>query len=299
MNAKFKSGKIKLVYWNEPNFGDMLSPFIIGKLSGQEIIYKELYHNVRDCFCKLVKKILCFKFKDISSILFWWEQNLLAIGSIISVGNKHSVVWGSGYINEKQAFNGGEVYAVRGKYTDEKLKEEGFRVNPVYGDPALLIPLLISSSKIKTTDVGIIPHWSETDYFKEKFGNRYKIIDLRTCDIKRVIEEITSCRRILSTSLHGIIVSHAYGVPALWIRHNVLHDSNFKFFDYFSSVGIKEYEGFTNIDEILFSEQSYTTFFYKNKDIALPNIDIKTIQRNLLAVAPFDINKEVLTKLDL
>lgn len=299
MNAKFKSGKIKLVYWNEPNFGDMLSPYIIGKLSGQEIVYKEFYYNVRICFSKLIKKIIHFKFKEISSILFWWEQNLLAIGSIISVGNKHSIIWGSGFISENRAFKGGEVYAVRGKYTDEKLKEEGFSVNPVYGDPALLIPLLNSPSKIKTADIGIIPHWSETDYFKEKYGNRYKIIDLRTYDIKRVVEEITSCRRILSTSLHGIIVSHAYGVPALWIRHIVLHDSNFKFFDYFSSVGIKEYVGFTDIDEILSSEQSYITFFNKNKDMVLPNIDIKTIQRNLLSVAPFNIKKEISAKFDL
>lgn len=140
---------------------------------------------------------------------------------------------------------------------------------------------------------------SETDYFKEKYGDLYKVIDLRTRDIKRVIIEITSCRRILSTSLHGIIVSHAYGIPALWIRHNVLHDSNLKFYDYFSSVGIKEYEGLTNIDEILSSEQSYIECFNNNKEKELPNIDIKTIQRNLLSVAPFNIESEVLAKFDL
>ncbi|MEF2621744.1 MAG: polysaccharide pyruvyl transferase family protein [Xylanibacter rarus] len=299
MKDKFKSGRIKLVYWNEPNFGDMLSPYIVGKLSGQEIINKELYHNMKDCFRNLIKKIFCFKFKEISSILFWWEKNLLAVGSIISTGNKHSVVWGSGFINEKQTFKGGYVCAVRGKYTNEKLKKEGFSGANVYGDPALLMPLLISPSEFKTTDVGIIPHWSETDYFKNKYGKKYKIIDLRTKDIKRVIEEITSCRRILSTSLHGIIVSHAYGIPALWIRHNALHDSNLKFYDYFSSVGIKEYEGLTNIDEVLSSEQSYIECFNNNKEKELPNIDIKTIQRNLLSVAPFNIKNEVLAKFDL
>ncbi len=299
MNANFKSGKIKLVYWNEPNFGDMLSPYIVGKLSGQKIIYKDHYRSVKVCFRKLLKKILFFKFKEIQSILFWWEKNLLAVGSIIGTGNKHSIVWGSGFINEKQIFKGGKIYAVRGKYTDNKLKEEGFIGSYVYGDPALLIPLLISPSENKTTDIAIIPHLSETDYFKEKYGDLYKVIDLRTRDIKRVIIEITSCRRILSTSLHGIIVSHAYGIPALWIRHNVLHDSNLKFYDYFSSVGIKEYEGLTNIDEILSSEQSYIECFNNNKEKELPNIDIKTIQRNLLSVAPFNIESEVLAKFDL
>lgn len=55
MNANFKSGKIKLVYWNEPNFGDMLSPYIVGKLSGQKIIYKDHYRSVKVCFRKLLK----------------------------------------------------------------------------------------------------------------------------------------------------------------------------------------------------------------------------------------------------
>lgn len=50
-------------------------------------------------------------------------KNLLAIGSIISWGNKHSIVWGSGFINEQQKFKGGTIYAVRGKYTDAKLKK--------------------------------------------------------------------------------------------------------------------------------------------------------------------------------
>lgn len=280
---------IKLVYWNKPNFGDMLSPYIIGKLSGKKIIYKDVYNGTIYNIKKMLKILFCLKFKEIKSIHFRWEHNLLGIGSIISKGNKHSIIWGSGYINENQKFRGGIVYAVRGKYTNEKLKKDGFNGTSVYGDPALLIPLFISPSKTKDTDIAIIPHWSETDYFKERYGKKYKIIDLRTTNIKQVISEITSCSKILSTSLHGIIVSHAYGIPALWIRHNLLHDSNFKFYDYFSSVGIQEYEGFTNIDEILASKENYIFYFNNNKNKTLPNVDIKMIQNKLLSVAPFPL----------
>lgn len=289
MSSKFTSKKIRLVYWNKPNFGDLLSPYIIGKLSGKNIVYKESYYGLKYCIRRTCKLILSGNIKDIQSIHYCWEKDLLAIGSIISWGNKHSIVWGSGFINENEKFKGGIVYAVRGKYTDKKLKKDGFNGTSVYGDPALLIPLFISPSKTKDTDIAIIPHWSETDYFKEKYGNKYKIIDLRTTNIKQVISEITSCSKILSTSLHGIIVSHAYGIPALWIRHNALHDSNFKFYDYFSSVGIKEYEGLTNIDEILSSTQNYISCFNYNKSLSLPNTDINLIQKKLLSVAPFKI----------
>ena len=283
------SNKIRLVYWNKPNFGDILSPYIISKLSKKEIIYKDSYNGIKDCIKKLLRSLVLLNFKEIRSIHFWWEKNLLGIGSILANGNKHSIVWGSGFINEEQIFKGGKIYAVRGRYTDNLLKKEGFNGNYAYGDPALLIPLFVSPSDIKNTDIAIIPHWSETDYFIKNYGEKYKIIDLRTKNIKQV----TSCNKILSTSLHGIIVSHAYSIPALWIRHDILHNSNFKFYDYFSSVGIKEYEGLTNIDEILSSKQSYTSFFEQNKDKSLPNINLKFIQDNLLSVAPFNISIEL------
>lgn len=293
MSDKFTSKKIRLVYWNKPNFGDILSPYIISKLSKKEIIYKDSYYGIKGCIKKLLHSLVFLNFKEIRSIHFWWEKNLLGIGSILANGNKHSIVWGSGFINEDQIFKGGKIYAVRGRYTDNLLKKEGFNGNYVYGDPALLIPLFVSPSGIKDTDIAIIPHWSETDYFIKNYGEKYKIIDLRTKNIKQVIKEITSCNKILSTSLHGIIVSHAYGIPALWIKHNILHNSNFKFYDYFSSVGIKEYEGLTNIDEILSSTQNYTSCFEQNKDKSLPNINLKFIQDNLLSVAPFNISIEL------
>lgn len=280
--------KIKLVYWDEPNFGDVLSPYIIGRLSKEKVICKKPFCSVKHCIKVTLQTILLFRFEKIKSIHFWWESNLLGIGSIISWGNKHSVIWGSGFIDENQTFKGGTIYAVRGKYTYEKLKKDGFVCPPVFGDPALLIPLLISPSKVKTTNIAIIPHWSETDYFIEKYGNKYKIIDLRTSDINKVISEITSSHMILSTSLHGIIVSHAYGIPALWIKYKTLHNSNFKFYDYFSSVGIKEYEGL-DYEEILSSEHNYISCFKNNKEISLPNVDIKLIQKNILEAAPFDI----------
>lgn len=293
MEKKFKSGKINLVYWNAPNFGDKLSPYLVGKLSGQKIIYKSRICGFKNFIKRLLRYIVFLEFNKMQSILFGWQKNLLCIGSILNSGNKHSVIWGSGFMHEQETFRGGIVCAVRGKYTNNKLKAVGFTGTSVYGDPALLMPILISPSETIKEDIAIIPHWSETEYFIEKYGEKYKIIDLRTEDIKRVIMEITSCRRILSTSLHGIIVSHAYGIPALWIKYKTLHNSNFKFYDYFSSVGIEEYEGYINIDEILSSEKTYVSFFGQNSNKSLPNIDIKEIQRNLLSVAPFDLKIKI------
>ncbi|MCV4776776.1 hypothetical protein OFM21_28790, partial [Escherichia coli] len=59
-----------------------------------------------------------------------------------------------------------------------------------------------------------------------------------------------------------------------------------KFKDYFDSVGIKLYNGFTNFDEII---ENHVDFFELHKDIHLPTIDLKYMQKRLLEVAPFDV----------
>lgn len=294
----FTSGKIKLVYWNYyQNFGDLLAPYIVSKLSGKKIIHKFFYLGVVCSIKQFIYGLFHFNIKALKSNLFCWENNLLSVGSILAWGNKKSVIWGSGFMSENQSFNGGTICALRGKYSDIKLRNEGFQGSSVYGDPALLLPLIFLPQVVKKYEIAIIPHWSETDFFIEKFGHKYKIIDLRTVNIEEVITEITSCKKILSTSLHGLIVSHAYGIPALWIRNKKLHNSNFKFFDYFSSVDIKEYEGLLNVDEILFSKDNYNLLFDKNKDKCLPKVDLKLIQKALLYAAPFDVKNEFLIKL--
>ena len=47
----------------------------------------------------------------------------------------------------------------------------------------------------------------------------------------------TNFRIILSSSLHGLILSDAYGIPNLWISvSNNIIGGDFKFLDYFSGV---------------------------------------------------------------
>lgn len=284
---------INLVYFKStpPNFGDILSPFIIRKLSGCDIRYKALYISDSINLKKLIRYILHLQWKNIKTILFPWQKNLIGIGSIIAGGNRHSTTWGSGFISSNENFRGGIVCAVRGKYTNRRLKELGYDGASVLGDPALLLPLLVKPSTKQNNAIGIIPHMLETDEFKRKYGAKYKIIDLRTDNVEQTVLEITSCQHILSTSLHGIIVSHAYGLPALWIKSGKkIGGDDIKFKDYFSSVDIQPYNGFMNIDEICKSEQNWRKVFEIYKKYSLPNVDIKVIQHKLLNAAPFAVN---------
>lgn len=281
---------VKLVYWNELNLGDLLSPYIVNKLSGLPVKYKDFYFlGIKGQIGLLIDFLKGRRtIKEIMKTLFFFEKNLLAVGSIMAFGNKKSIVWGSGFMNWNESFRGGKVLAVRGKLTNDKLIAMGFRGCNVFGDPALLLPLIVSPAENKVRDVVIIPHWKEVESFKKKYGEHYKVLDIRTADIENFISELTSCRYVLSTSLHGIILSHAYGIPALWIKKGYIDTDGFKFHDYFSSVDIPFYDGIENFDSYL-KEDTWKSLFTEYKKYILPYKNILNIQKKLLYAAPFRV----------
>lgn len=66
-----------------------------------------------------------------------------------------------------------------------------------------------------------------------------RVINLRSYDKwTDVIDDIASCDAILSSSLHGLIVAEAYGIPNVWIEFGKpLIGGHFKFHDFFLSIG--------------------------------------------------------------
>lgn len=284
--------KINIIYWNADNFGDVLNPVLIEELSGRPAQFKDITLSKKDRLGLLAKAFFQGKPRKCHTILFPWEKSMTAIGSIISWAKKNSVVWGSGFMNEDERFQGGETRAVRGKFTDKKLKEDGFEGCTVFGDPALLLPLWIEPQGEKKYPLSLIPHWSEVEYFKKKYGDRYHIIDLRTRDVEKVVHQVMQSEAILSTSLHGLIVGHAYGVPSLWIKHGYIDTDGFKFQDYFSSVDIPLYDGFENIAEILASDRAWKSHFSAHSDKTCIKNSLQQIQINLLKAAPFALREK-------
>ena len=45
-----------------------------------------------------------------------------------------------------------------------------------------------------------------------------------------------SCRRIVTGSLHGLIMADAYGIPSAFVMTYTARGGEYKFFDYFSTV---------------------------------------------------------------
>ena len=218
------------------------------------------------------------------------RENYLVIGSIIEThANKNSIIWGSGSmyggernLNEKPK----KVLAVRGPLTRKYLLSQGVDCPEVYGDPALLIPLIYQPNVNKKYKLGVIPHYVDFDseYLSNlKSDSNVKIIDFRGYENWHdVIEEICECEYIVSSSLHGLIISDAYGIPNMWIRlSNKINGGNFKYHDYFMSVG-------RDLIDPLLIEHPVTKeeiLAYNNKYSPI-TWDFK----KLLEVAPFQLN---------
>lgn len=199
------------------NWGDDLNRYLIEKISGKKVVHAR-----------------CILFP---------QTFYLCIGSIIQwFADENAIVWGAGLIEPAIVKPCKEYRAVRGPLTRTVLLNQGIDCPEVYGDPALLMPLYYHPSISKVYKIGLICHYSEIG--SKCIRNILKSKNLHFIDIRRYgtctdfVDEVLSCEYIISSSLHGCIISDAYGIPNLWSRFSdyQAEGCNFKFRDYFLSV---------------------------------------------------------------
>ncbi len=167
--------------------------------------------------------------------------NLIAIGSIAHWSDEHSVLWGCGLIGRGVSFcPPAMVLALRGNLTRDHFVAQGINCGDLLGDAGLLLPELIAPAE-PFHRVGLVPHYVDRDSAFVDVCRRegVPIIDVQGSP-ETYVEQLTSCHRIISSSLHGIILAHAYAIAAAWVViSDRVHGDGFKFFDYYSSLGVK------------------------------------------------------------
>lgn len=208
---KAKKNFVNLNYcFNFKNLGDNISPVIV------DFVAKKRGINLN---------------KHVNGI-----KHLYAIGSIITAGSQDCTIWGSGLLNtlilNRLSDRKLDIRAVRGPLTRIILLDQGFNVPEIYGDPAILMPLIYDRKIEKKHEIGLITH------FNESVGNDliecFYRINIVTDNYKKFVDEVKSCNLIVSSSLHGIIFAEAYGVPAILLKPRT---DLLKYFDYYYSTG--------------------------------------------------------------
>lgn len=272
-----KNKKTRLFWWSETkiqnkakeNYGDLLARYLVEKISNKKVVW------VRPSR---------FSLRNYISPIY------VTIGSILPHVNKYCIVWGSGIISRSTKIKPAKFLAVRGPITRQYLCNQGYSVPEVYGDPALLLPSYYNPKVEKRYKLGVIPHYDDFKLVNHWFSNEQDvtIIDLMTNDVEFTTDKILECEQIISSSLHGIIVAHAYNIPAVWQKFSdKLFGDNVKFQDYFLSVNLDPYT-----PEIIDNELSLNEIntLLANSNILPKASDIEDLKVGLMACCPFKNN---------
>jgi len=205
------------------NLGDALSPVMVALVSGRPVRHSPFRAAT---------------------------PRLAAVGTIaqnLAGGEVH--VWGTGcspWINPHQPEADRlpyvrppgtrlRIHATRGPLSEQLLTA---RMRPwgrgIYGDPVWLLPRFYRPRIRKRWKLGVIPHLSQlasaalNSPLKPKLrcfqvpselAGEVRIITTRTAislaAMGERLDEILACERIVSVSLHGLVIAEAYGIPCL------------------------------------------------------------------------------------
>lgn len=219
---KFFFNGRKITPDNTKNWGDLIPYKIIKELSKSDRLRDSEVFNVKNPHSK---------------------YPIVSTGSVMHFTNEDSIVWGTGCIDEKMiGKQPKKIYAVRGPLTQQELELQGWECPEVYGDPALLFPLIYNPQVQKKHKWGFIPHYiefesdSDLDVLHHMENLGFQIINVCSGS-ENFIDELLECENIISSSLHGLIAADAYGIPNSRVNvSNKLIGGDFKFKDYCYSV---------------------------------------------------------------
>jgi pyruvyltransferase len=157
------------------------------------------------------------------------RQRLLAVGSILHFARPGDIVWGAGRNPKADSTSEGlQVFAVRGPRT-----AAGYPGAVVGGDPALLLgglrpDLLVDPGR--RSGVAVVPNLNELVHVRDRRG----VVSPRA-PLGRVLRALARSSLVVGSSLHGVIVAEALGVPARAVR--ATEEPAFKYEDYYLATG--------------------------------------------------------------
>ncbi len=198
------------------NFGDMAAPHILGRLTGM------LPDNHTD------------------------SPRLLTIGSIIQAARDGDVIWGAGMNGARGVFRHAprrlHAYATRGPISYDFLRRGGFDVSRVTAmfDPVSLVPHLfadeLATMRASVTgppgDFILVPHYRDDQEMRRRYPEYQDRIVSADTPFLEMARIMLRSSLVISSSLHGLILAEALGVPAVWHRP-LMGEDELKFTDYY------------------------------------------------------------------
>lgn len=220
---------------------DRVKPIVTPTPNTVNLVWWDARTNLGDYLSKIVYEWMLAYYHLDPQKTFSHTKYLMSVGSILALGAFDAVVWGSGILRtsqipsifEKSCFRHLDIRAVRGPLTANVLQSAGYKCPSIYGDPAILMPLVYPGcSREKIHKISIIENLERVE--RQESYDGLNFIDIQTTDYKSFIDAILASEKVVSSSLHGIILAETYGVPAVFFNHK-MDEQMFKFFDWYLS----------------------------------------------------------------
>lgn len=203
-------------YWHHQteNFGDRLTPLLLERIRGGAVEWAPPT-----------------------------EAHMFGVGSIAEdiPAGYGGAIWGSGKMFAHSALDLSRARTVvlRGALT---MTDSGARGDIVLGDPGLLCSLLMPAPDPVHT-LGVVAHFRDPDLVmrfapssRARRRRRQIVVDIRD-DPARVMAQVASCERVITSSLHALVLADALGIPSWWEPSRRVSGKGFKFRDYASALG--------------------------------------------------------------
>lgn len=251
-------------------------------------MYRGLPYNLGDYLGRVItqylldaKGIKLDAYVSVKKHLFTIGSNIF--GSGIKGNYQNATIWGSGILArptkrvtffQRLSRRKLDIRAVRGPLTREVLEKFGHKCPEVYGDPAILMPLIYQPKVEKRYPYSVVLQFCHERKFREIHPNEH-MVSMNTNDYKFVIDEIVASDVIYTSSLHGIILAESYGIPAVFFR-GLSKKIDFKYLDFYYSTGRREVVIAEKFEDAL-----------KMKPLPLP--DLSKLRQGLLDSFPYDL----------
>lgn len=212
MRFKRSPLKVKAYWWEEKaNWGDQLTPLLLEQFLGAQVERSAVSHAKIACVGSILEHIPPE-----------WDGYVIGSGKLFGDSRLHLHT------------NTATILALRGP-----LSASGVPGDYILGDPGLLAPDILGHTPQKKYHLGLVPHWSDTTLVENPVFQQFDpvVID-PTDDPVDIIETIGKCHKIVTSSLHGMIVADSFGIPRRFEETPLQRkDGNlFKFHDYSQSI---------------------------------------------------------------
>lgn len=189
-------------YWSRSaNFGDALTPWLFDQFTSAEVTFARA--GSAELFA-------------VGSLLDWIPEGFT--GTVLGAGKMRP--------GPCVDLNAANVLAVRGPLTAAYANVDC----DLYGDLGLLCRLYPHQNTGRYK-VGVLPHMRDTRLAPKLARKGNLAIDICS-PIEQVISQVADCQRIVTSSLHGLILADALGIESRWEQSDAVYGGRFKFDDY-------------------------------------------------------------------